>query len=54
LCQHSLPALDSRRRVSTLAVGHRDAYFDGYYPGENRPLVAERLKRILFAIGVWT
>lgn len=53
LTKHNLPALDSRRRVTTLAVADRDAYFDGYYPGQHRPMVAERTRRILLAVGVW-
>src|SRR5208282_3898460 len=53
--QHNLPVLHSKRRVQNLSAVDRDAYYRGYYPGDEAlPLVQERTRHILIAIGLWS
>ena len=52
LSQHNLPPLSTVNEVQNLAATPRDSYFAGYYPGEPLPPVADRISRILTAIGI--
>ena len=50
--QHNLPAL-TVRKVQTLSAAARDAYYCGYYPGEDLPpATSERVAGILSALGL--
>jgi len=50
--QHNLPPLSTVRAVQNLAAAPRDLYFQGYYPEAPLPPAADRIPRILTALGV--
>jgi len=49
---HNLPPLSTVKAVQNLAAAPRDLYFEGYYPESPLPPAADRIPRILAALGV--